>query len=207
VTPGPRRPWLFAALGFAIIVGWLAIGTALAPLFSSGWLVAAWTLIAIVPLVLVSRRLAGPAALKVVEFGVFPLLLAGICASVAVPELVLAARGETVTAVITTAERHTTGKGSVYFDYTLRAVGGGDVPGRLEISDDRPVGTRVEVVVDPDGVATPDLAGSVAAKAAWLTALAAAGTVLLAVVMGWAAARSPGGGSPRSGRRGSRPRR
>ncbi len=219
MAPGPRRQWLLAILGFALVVGWLALGVVVTLWTRSALLMAVWMTAAIAPFVLVSRWLAGPAADDVVRahkavwadnvvwFGVFPLLLAGICAGVAVPELILAGRGEPVTAVITTSERNTTGKGGVFYDYTLRAPDGGAIPGQLEIIDDLPVGKRVDVLVDPDGLAPPDLAGSVAPKAWWLTALAGVGLVGLAVVIGWAAAGAPSVWSPRSGRRGSRRRR
>jgi hypothetical protein len=208
VAPGSRRRWLLAALGFALVVAWLALGVVGTLVTQSALLTAVWMPTAFGPLALAARWLVGPVdVFRVLWVGAVPLLLAGICASVAVPELVLAGRGEPVAAVITAAERNTTGRGGVFYDYTLRTLDGHAIAGRLEIDDERPVGYRVDVVVDPGGVAAPDLVGSVTTKAGWLTALAGVGLVGLAVVIGWAAAGAPTVGSPRSGRRGSRRRR
>jgi hypothetical protein len=194
-----RKPWgtwrtIAAAVGgYLVVACWLAVGAVLALLVVAaserwaGFVIAMFTFTAIGPLMVVGSWLAGRrAAFRILLLGVVPLLAVGIGSGLAVPELILLARGHSVTAVITSADRQTNGRGSVYYDYTLRSVDGSAIVGQLVIGDSvpRPTGSRVQVVVDPARVAGPALADGFATTAEITTAVAAAGLALLAVIIG-----------------------
>jgi hypothetical protein len=194
-----RKPWgtwrtaASAFGGYVVVTCWLALGIALALLVATaatGWsalVISTFTLAAVIPLMVVGSWLAGRrAALRVLLLGIAPLLAIGICGGVAAPEWILLARGHSVTAVVTGADRRTNGRGVVSYDYTLRSLDGGVIAGRLETGDSapRPIGSRVEVVEDPAGLAAPDLADAVATQAEVSTVVAATGLVLLAVIVG-----------------------
>lgn len=192
---GVRRTLVAAAGGYLVVVGWLALGAVVSLKVSPlghGWgtfAVVAFTFTALMPLIAVGSWLAGRhSAFRTFFLGLVPLMVVGICGGVALPELILMARGQDVTARIATASGSS---GNGYYDYTLRSLDGHRLVGQLETSATaalKPVGTLVKVVVDPDGVVAPDLANSVAMKAGVMTSVGVVGLLMLAAVIGYIAA-------------------
>lgn len=127
---------------------------------------------------------------RTVVAGLFAVAAIAIGSTLAAPELILTARGHDVTAVIVAAHQETTGKGAVYYSYSLRSNDGTTIAGLLTTGDSapRPTGTVVHVVADPRGLAPPDFPGSIRTQATITTVIAGTGLVGLAVLVAWAAA-------------------
>jgi hypothetical protein len=195
---GVRRTFAAAIVGYLVVVGWLALGAIVALRVGAaghGWatvVVVVFTFTALMPLMAVGSWLAGRhSAFRTFFLGLVPLLVVGICGSVALPELILQARGQEIAAKVAAVNQGGPGGGAIYYDYTLRSLDGRTLLGQLETSAStalRPVGAVIKVIVDPEGVAPPDLPGAVVTKAIVMTTVGVLGLLLLAAVIGYIAA-------------------
>jgi hypothetical protein len=193
--PLARTTWA-AVVGYLAMVGWLAIGVVLSLALSTkaNWQLTVTIMFALPCLVLLwflGTTLGGRSAgERTVVAGLFAVAAIAIGSTLAAPELILAARGHDVTAVIVAAHQETTGKGAVYYSYSLRSNDGTTIAELLTTGDSapRPTGTIVHVVADPGGLAPPDFPGSIRTQATITTAIAGTGLVGLAVLVAWAAA-------------------
>lgn len=195
---GTRRTALRAVGVYLAVMAWLVAGAVLVLLLdvpslgSSIFVLLLWSGAGMAGVVIAGVWLGGggrPA--QALAWGVsMVVLFTGVAMGVAAPEIVLLSRGQHVTAVVA-GDVQRMSKGRVYYTYILRTTDGQPIAGQLSTGDrtPQPLGTPVDVIVDPKGLAAPDFTDMVRGTATGATVVAVLGALVLAGFIAWIANR------------------